>query len=70
MAGALTRGRFRYAIERPRRHIGANWQQVEEPRFATRFTPCDILGDIPRPPFGRVEGDNAHRVVELAGQWE
>ena len=26
----------------------------------------DIVGDIPRPSFGRVEGDDPHRIAELA----
>ena len=47
-------------------------QTCSERTTAFRHTPhyfaCDILGDIPRPSFGRVEGDDADRVVELAGQ--
>jgi hypothetical protein len=29
---------------------------------------CYILGSIPRPSFGRMEGHNVHRIVELADQ--
>jgi hypothetical protein len=34
----------------------------------TEHFPGDVFGDIPRPTFGRIESDDPHRAVELAGQ--
>jgi len=37
-------------------------------RYAPHDFVRDILGDIPRPSFGRVEGHDPHRIVELSRQ--
>ena len=29
---------------------------------------CNVFGGVARPPFGRVEGDDAQRVIELSAE--